>query len=444
MVMSEQSRYWRLVRLDSTGQARFRPLPPIKTWFQTCFDQQAEAGVQTQLLDLWRRQSPDQMAALLSLRCFVSHSILQGCRQLVQAFGQRYQFTLTDLLAYVLDDDGSPPGPYQPLTMKILETYDAAKGKLTTWTFRLTQSHPEINRELLDRGLYRASDWALLNDTAPSQLQRILAEVYGHSQAEVEQAVMLLERYHEVYRQMRLELRLAGKGSHRCEPPTPEQLRQMDDQRSPEVVLAQLQAIADRLRNYKVQVRQKAPFTQSIDALEDWEIPAPAVEEDPADQFLQHYREQLQQSLATAIAESIHARRAKLARKNPPQDQLFVQGLARFHCQGMAMAAIAAELGLKNQVQVTRLLDLRRFRGEVRNRLLPQLQAAVRTQAQAFVDPEELATLASQIDRLLAETVDEVMAEAAAEAQTPKHRPTHSRFARQLCQTIHAFLEPES
>ena len=116
------------------------------------------------------------------------------------------------------------------------------------------------NAFLLEHEVYLVSDWAILNDTSSKQLQRILSQFHHLTSWEIQQAMQLLESYHAVYRAQRLRARQAGvKG---CQPPTTEQLRQMQERLStqtnrmcPETLLTQLEEMASRLRQYRLHVR---------------------------------------------------------------------------------------------------------------------------------------------------------------------------------------------
>ncbi len=118
------------------------------------------------------------------------------------------------------------------------------------------------NAFLLEHEVYLVSDWAILNDTSSKQLQRIFSQFHHLTSQEIQQAMQLLGSYHAVYRAQRLQARQAGiKG---CQPPTTEQLRQMQDRLStqtnrmicPETLLAQLEEMASRLRQYRIHVRR--------------------------------------------------------------------------------------------------------------------------------------------------------------------------------------------
>ena len=99
------------------------------------------------------------------------------------------------------------------------------------------------------------SDWAILNDTKSSQLCRILATVYSHTDIEIEQACHLLESYHCVYRHNLMQLRTQGCRG-KCPLPTTAQLQQIAQHLqtktyqsySPQQVMHNLQAIAQKLR----------------------------------------------------------------------------------------------------------------------------------------------------------------------------------------------------
>jgi hypothetical protein len=119
--------------------------------------------------------------------------------------------------------------------------------------------------------MYFISDWAILNDTTPIQLQRILPEVHYLSDPEIHLACILLKNYHSVYRRDRLQQRRAAiksgqsKVKGRCLPPTLSQLHEIaqrinaevDLGLEPEEVESQLQTLAKRLRQYRADVRAR-------------------------------------------------------------------------------------------------------------------------------------------------------------------------------------------
>jgi hypothetical protein len=124
---------------------------------------------------------------------------------------------------------------------------------------------------LCEYGMYFISDWAILNDTTPIQLQRILPEFHYLSDSEIHLACILLTSYHAIYRRDRLQQRRAAiasgqaKVKGRCLPPTLSQLHEIaqrinaevDLGLEPEEVEFQLQTLAKRLRQYRADVRAR-------------------------------------------------------------------------------------------------------------------------------------------------------------------------------------------
>jgi hypothetical protein len=94
----------------------------------------------------------------------------------------------------------------------------------------------------------------------PGRLKRILSEL-DRTPTEINQALQLLDSYHQVYRAQLLEYRKAGDKSRYPEP-TASQLHQMAEQlsatrtRSPEKVLEQLQQLAQLLRSDRIRARK--------------------------------------------------------------------------------------------------------------------------------------------------------------------------------------------
>ncbi|MEC4812105.1 MAG: hypothetical protein SAK29_02315 [Scytonema sp. PMC 1069.18] len=48
---------------------------------------------------------------------------------------------------------------------EILQSFDCQRSNLSTWSGQKVKQHKPLNQFLLERGLYLASDWAILNDT---------------------------------------------------------------------------------------------------------------------------------------------------------------------------------------------------------------------------------------------------------------------------------------
>jgi hypothetical protein len=435
------SDYWHLQKLDSTGQSRRQQLTVAYTWLLEQAPNTVEESddddrlLQTQLLSDW--QQGQTTLALLCLRCTVSHAILRACFQLVSQFGDYYQFRSADLLPFVLDDEGKPLDDYQPFGVHVVETYTAGRASLEGWAAHLTRNHRELNQFLIERGLYRVSDWAILNDTQVSQLSRILGEFHRLTETEIAAAATLLSRYHAVYRRDRLQLS-SGRKRGRCQIPSNRQLHAIDTTLPPRTVLGQLRQLAYWLRQYRIHVRGGLPLLEPLDAEASPELPTPEPSDSDVqqDDFLQAYRQQFEAALAVAMSATLQGYCDKLQRKRSDRAKTFLKALHLFHCEGEGMKAIAPKLGMTNQVAVTRLMNLKRFRADVRNALLTQLQSRVRDTALDFTSAEQLQALGDRLDALLAEEADRLIDEAESEAQIPHNRTANSRFARQLCASL--------
>ena len=146
--MDSFSHYWQLAKITSSGRYYCKTFPNIQTWFLQSFlsdlDDTSERYVQDTLVERWQAGGEDAAIAELSLRCFISHHIYSTCRHLAQQFGQHYGFRTTDLLPYVLDDNGRLSNVYRPFTLEILERYSSSKAKLSTWTIHLTKNHRNL------------------------------------------------------------------------------------------------------------------------------------------------------------------------------------------------------------------------------------------------------------------------------------------------------------
>ncbi|MEO1592307.1 MAG: hypothetical protein AAFU71_13595 [Cyanobacteria bacterium J06632_22] len=409
-------------------------------------------ALQIELLNRWRGPAPDARLAELSLRCFVSHSIRRACQGLAHQFGQRHGFTAADLFPFVLTDTGRRAHP--PFSLEILATYCPQKQtQLGTWTIRLTKNHKALNHFLLEQGLYRVSDWAILNDTAPTQLSRILTEYHGYSPEQTDVARDLLQRYHQVYRRDRKQ---AHRGTRRCEQPTRNHLQHIAPAQPPEHTLAQLQALADQLRQYRIYIRSgNAQAFKGLVSFED--LPHFTLdnwadvqntnlieEQDEQSVFFEQYQHDLECCLRRAIATGLRQRLTQLRQRDALRAQAYLTAVHLFHQDGLSMGAIAQQLTqqfspqlqFNNQVQITRLLQLRNLRHQVRQLTLSQIRDCVYEQSQHYLSDEQQVQLKPLIDAILAQTVDQIVAEAAAEAQCPNRQQTRSWFSRQLCEVV--------
>ncbi len=462
--MGAASRYWRLARIDAAGGGKTELVEPAKAFFWQQFPELegeadiADVPVQRQLLALVRCKDANvSEMARLCLRCFISNQIKQVCLQLAAQFGAAHGFTAGDLFPFVLDDVNGEVSPtYRSLASEILQAFDPERGSLGTWTNKLVKSHRELNIFLLQQGVYLVSDWAILNDTSLKQLQRIFAEFHDLTAVEIRQYSALLETYHAVYRADRLLQRQGGMKGH-CLPPTANQLQAIARQflqtttlnLSPERILNRLQDMAALLREYRLYVKGGTPPVKSLDdphtlqQVENWQSADWRSELENTDErteFLQVYRQQVIICLDRAVEEVTGDRVSKLQRKKPQEAEKFIAALRLFHCQGRSMSEIAGAVGLQAQYQVTRLLKLKEFRADIRQRMLEFLRGFILEKAAAYADPDRLQTLDREVEAVLDEQIAAVIKEAAAEASVPRNRPAKSLFARRLCQYLRRLL----
>ncbi|MEC4802795.1 MAG: hypothetical protein SAJ12_21145 [Jaaginema sp. PMC 1079.18] len=461
------------MRLTATGQTKLVPLAIAKQFYEQALHSQPQLNaqnateIQAYLLITWTETSETSILAQLCLRCFISWQITAACRDLAVKFGKTHGFSEGDLFPFVLDDDGKIPSTaYQSFGQQILQSYNRDRGNLAGWVHLRVKHHREINRLLGELGVYLISDWALLNDTQPSQLQRILQEFHQLSEIETSQACRLLQGYHLIYRQARLQQRqrfgLAAQNNprsrafnQRCLPPNPEQLQQIGDRAqltlSHTAIFSQLQNLAQWIRAYRLHIRNGLLTVESLDypsetgrsPLEQLANPSTSTPDSDTQEFLQEYRSLLLDCLQNAIATIINQR---LQRRNREQSQQFLTGLQLFHCQNQSMSAIASYLGLKAQYQVTRLLNLKAFRADIRQRLLQELLQKVLQKAQNYHNPtktprDRLSSLETAVETALTEQIDAIIATAQNEASTAKKFTPHSSlFSQQLCQVLERWL----
>jgi hypothetical protein len=452
-------KYWQLVRINSAGGRKVEEIPAAKAFFQQQFPELAgaaevaDAQVQRHLLQLMRAEAmpentTDQQMAECCLRCFISHQSDRVCGDLEERFGEKGGFTRSELLLLVLDDvevlkpkqnSLAQSSGYQSLASKVLQTFDPEQSQLSTWTKHLVVSR--LNAFLLKCGVYLASDWSILNGMTTERLQRLLAQVYVLTPLEIERSRQVLESYHAIYRQDHIQQRRPGS-CLRCESPTPEQLIRMVEYLhtkgiqgySQEQVIHQLHALADRIR------RSRTPKLQSVDAPESRALadkpqtPEPH-DEDTHNEFLTRYRQEFRNCLEQAIEQVMSDRIAYHCNRKPPSDQSFLSALHLFYCQHQSMGEIAPQVNLQKQYQVSRLLELKPFRADVRQKMLLALRDRCQELAANYINPTQLENLEQKLDAALQEEIDKVISADEAQATTP-NRSCKNLFARRLCRHL--------
>ncbi|PSF35596.1 hypothetical protein C7H19_16460 [Aphanothece hegewaldii CCALA 016] len=454
--MSAVRNYWTFNRLNSQGKIKIEEIAQAKSFIkQQCSTKANQIPFSDSMMQrhlfalLAQKESTVGLIAQICLRCFISEQIKQVCINLERQFGQNYQFNRYDLFPFVLDDtldDLKHKGAteYKSMATKILQTFDPKLASLSTWTTRLVRYEQNLNRFLKECGLDLISDWAILNDTDPKQQERIFKEFHHQNDAAIAQASLLLKAYHTIYRQKRLENRKAGiKG--KCVTPSSEQLQQiamfLGLSLTPEQTLTQLQDLAEQLRQYRIAVRRGKLKQESFDhsdillqveyqqVTENYEDLDSLAQEEFLNRYLQQFLTCLEQAIAFVVPQWLNLQKV-------PKKQQFLTALKLFHCQGYSMTDIALAIGLEKQYQVTRLMQLKNFRADIRQHMLQNLPHQIIELAAIYTNPELLQKQEKQIELALEEQVTTMIEEAAAEASMAKNRPVKSIFACSLCRYL--------
>jgi hypothetical protein len=445
--MEGLSKYWRLARLRSDGSQRILELPGVSTYLQSTFPDSLEnEGVDKErrlcidLFDAWR--SGEALAGL-SLRCRISHAIVQECHALIQQYGESCGLDRRELLPICLADEGKPvvideflaiaqdKSRFRPLSYEILATYDPAKSGISTWTGRLLSQHGDVKRYLRDHGILMISDWALLNDTKTQQVQRMLIEQFSASEGLANRSALIHEAYRSVY------LIGASQGV-RCADPTEAQLQQMSDYlyaKTPKIIrnddiLDELRAIAKQIRAHRL---KQLPIPKAAGENSKDE------DENSKQEFLMGYQQEFKGCLNAAIVAVIQYRITAYVhpsgqrRPKPEAAAQMLKALHLYYCEGRSQSEIATLIELQRQDQVSRLLKLPDLRSDIRLHMLPCLKNYIGTVVEASFSPERLigiaAALEGELDRL-------VQADETAGATNKKFTATASQLGQHICRYL--------
>lgn len=339
--------------------------------------------------ELWRLYqlgSREGGLSELCLRCVISHYLKNYCYKLAQQYGRKHNFTVGDLLPFVLDctDSSLNNGNHNSVTVRILQTFNLEKSGLSAWIQRIVITDKELKIFLLENGLELRTNWSLLKQYNSRQVERILSDFYRYNSTYTEQLTRLLESYQIVYlaeiqaprNQINQERQQQGLGKLTTpySAPNHQQLLSMAQQLSPiwklspEEVLKQLQNLAQLIRDYKSsRYHDVAKQSQSKSNIYD--------RNQQTSEVSNVYRQLLQHCLTAAIKEVTEERVNYLQSKRNKRDKKFLQRLDLFYCQYVPMGEIAEKIGLNNQSQVSRLLELKAFRSDIGRRTLVKLRS---------------------------------------------------------------------
>ncbi len=483
------SRYWEILKLDPADDGiGYRSQVLVLAWeffqehFPACDPPERDPNqapfphhrTQTSLYTWFRAESALnlQQAAIagLCLRCYVSHAILGACHKLGRLFATS-QVTYRDLLSLVLEDDGkaqivldqdgktqlmldaegnAQPTHFPLFAVEILRTFDPnrspeTQASLTSWVYRHVKQNTKLKQFFAEQGVCLFSDWALLNKVSDRQLD----ELSAHDRT-------LITAFHQVYRRDRRRGRSQQTG--KCPDPTPAQLQEMCHhlqqsgiRLSKSALLHELHGLAASLRHLDQWMSRGAPLAEPIDSVDPHtgqvrEFPSPTADHDVSmleQQDIQDFcHHQLQRCLGQAIAQGL-ADHVATVRSRPRYAKFadrITQGLWMIYGQGKSQGEIAPSLGMTNQVQVSRVLDLRKLVNIVRSHTVDHLFQVLLDKATGL-DLAQLATVpdyAKNLQTAVEEFADtEIFQAADAEIMTAKHRLFRSLYAQQLRQFIH-------
>jgi hypothetical protein len=423
--MHELSWYWTFVKLTASGDYTRHKIPQatinLDSFLEEIYDQQLSTDhqrhkiVQTQLIHKLRN-SPNfetRFQAEVCLRCYVSNAILQSCQYLLNQFSDSCQIKLNEILVRVLNDVDltqslyrSSIQSYQPFVAEILaKPFNPELSRLKTWTRLKIRQHQEIRHLFLEHGILMSSDWAILNQTEQKDLQ-VLLNCGLLTLQECQENSTLLKYYHQVYRHQWRKNR--HKGS--CPTPTTKQLEKIafrfriktELNLSVEKILYQLLNLAQKIRTYRIYDQGGVVLEASEDHSETLEnIPYCSSDVDELEEQITF----VIQCLDQAILETIQARIISLQRHSPDKASKYLIALKLYFCpepsQSLTMSDIAAQLQLKGQFEVTRLLQIKNFCPHIQNRTVLHLQNYLMKWTEVLSHPERLQQIRAAVHELV-------------------------------------------
>lgn len=441
--------YWQQVTLTSAGKVKRLAQPEAQDFLSrleavSTSAETAGRTLQRYLMTVYHGTASDQFLAEACLRNFITYSLYQRCVTLAQRFGQgqsnpealvtQIPFTAIELfccifespLTSTLPDEVTDLELYDPLTTKILTTFDPEKGSLSSWCTICFQGSRAIKRFLREHGIILETDWQLLCRTREGKLQRILTAA-NCTAAEITTYGQLLHAFHVIYRTQLDDQRRTHPSRRPYPAPTEPQLVEISHYLS-SPTSADVPTLRGQLKQLAQYVRQDrcrgpSPPTSA----------APTTSSDHAiEQLLESY---CQPCLSKAVEQTVDQRLVQLRQKRNGDNKAnqFLQALTLFYCDSQPMKEIAAAVGLRDQPSVSRLLKRDNLQADIRRQILACLLQRVRALAAARQSPEQLQSLDEHITAFIAPYVDRVVAADQREGYTSKHRQMTSAYATHLC-----------
>jgi hypothetical protein len=336
--------------------------------------------------------------ALLCLRCYISERILIACKMIPQnynIFGENL-FSYTDLLPFVLNDDGrtlvildsdrktqlilEKDGTTKPLvkegatvgrffTVEILRKFNRQPGNsesLDNWVTRLTNHNHEVRSFLWSFGLATPTDWALLCKSVPMKMSGLLRQ--GDRE--------IINAFQAVYQKDRLQSQIKG----RCTEPTANQisqilrlLQQQNITLDPKELLSHFHRIAEILREdwlYRKTGSPKTVPTELYDNSTQNYQPNPDLpyytdrnlEEVELEKLGELCKNMFEDVLKEIIPTVIHQRVENLQKSRGYKDfaTKFTEGLRLYYQENMSMTDIGQLWGI-NWSKARRIFEMEDF-----------------------------------------------------------------------------------
>ena len=446
--MEDRAPYWQQVTLTSSGNIERLVQPEAQAFIHRLDtepnpDTTSERALQQYLLTTHRSPSPDQALAGTCLRNFITYALYQRCVTLHHRFGKgqanphapitQTPFTAIELFCCIFESPFSSPNQatdrelYDPLTAKILATFNPQKGGLASWCTTCFQSSRAIKRFLRDHGIVLETDWQLLCRIRDGKCRRILI-AENCTSAEIEHHIQLLNAFHQVYRAQILEQRRTNPSRRPYPAPTEQQLTEISTGLSLPAPV-DTPAILNRLKKLAQYIRQ--------DRCRGPSPPPPQAPENSADSAIETLLESYcQPCLTHAVDHTIDQRLTclKQKRRGTTKAEQFLHALMLFYCHSQPMKEIATTVGLRDQPSVSRLLKRDTLQADIRRQVLACLLQRVSKLAIANRSIDSLQSLDQQISAFLDPYVDRIIAADRREGYTSKHRQMTSAYATQLCQ----------
>ncbi|MFG6095823.1 hypothetical protein SPB21_11250 [Leptothoe sp. ISB3NOV94-8A] len=444
------------VLADAPVQVRSQPLVQKHRTIQTLLHRQFTT--QSSAVSLQNRAK-----AGLCLRGYVSYAIVAECKVLASKFAATGQLSHKDLLPYVLDDDGEiqivldqdpkhqlvlngsgkpQPSAYQRFSVEALRKFNPngqRVASLDNWIHLQVRQNQDLKTVLSERGFYKLTDWALLNRARQPQL-----ESFSPHQRHI------INAFHAVYRRDRRQQRHNHKS---CPAPTPTQLNEMQQQLQAQGItinlsklITELRQIAQTLRQYAIWSKNGAPQSESLEAADPYsglqrEFCDPHSTNDLDHIAQQELREfcaqQLIECLDWAINQGIREHIQSLHQR--PRYTIFASKVTAIlklvYCQGQSQSKVADLLGMKNQSQVSRVLNPTTLLNRVRYWTVDHFFKVLSTKVSSLnlaalsTDPDYLQNLMQHIEAFVDAEAFQV---AIAEIKTAKNRSMNSLYAQRL------------